>query len=190
MMKFPAFLASALALAASAAPAQTALRAAPSTRGTAEVVLTFPRDRVPADTVQRKIRLDYGQPHLRGRRLHTDSLVPYDSTWRTGANAPTTLTSDVDLTLGGIAIPKGAYTVVTLPTRAGWRLILQASVPNPSPNTPPREIARMDLRRTEATTPLESLTMWLIPSTAAGNQRGELRIAWGNFVLSTDWAVR
>ena len=39
------------------------------------------------------IRVDYGQPHLRGRKILTDSLIPYDKVWRTGANAATTLTA-------------------------------------------------------------------------------------------------
>jgi len=37
---------------------------------------------------------------------------------------------------------------------------------------------------------MESLTMWLVPSTTPGKARGELRLAWGNSVLSTDWSLK
>ena len=59
--------------------------------------------------------MNYGQPHLRGRMLHTDSLVPYGQVWRTGANEATLFVTGVDLTLGGRQIAKGSYLVWTLP---------------------------------------------------------------------------
>ena len=37
--------------------------------------------------------------------------------------------------------------------------------------------------------PIESLTMWLIPSLDPGPARGELRIAWGTEEMST-WTVK
>jgi hypothetical protein len=177
------------------APAQTRdLQVAPSGRGTTEVTIT------PVDSAARAaakpsiIRLDYGQPHLRGRTIHTDSLVPYDKVWRTGANLATTLTTDVDLVLGGVKVPRGKYIVSTLPSRSGWKLLIQKE-----PTTPPvpdapydvsREIARIDLKRTTLGTPLESLTMWLIPSREKGQPEGQLVIAWGNLSLAADWMVR
>lgn len=83
-----------LAFGPAALNGQTDLRPAPSGRGTSEVSLTRPSAEGQAGTVM-KIRVDYGQPHLRGRTLHTDSLVPYDTPWRTGANEATTLTTEL-----------------------------------------------------------------------------------------------
>ena len=74
------------------------------------------------------IRVDYGQPHLRGRILHTDSLLPYDKPWRLGANGVTTLTTDVDLVLGGATIPSGTYVLYAIPGRATWKLVVQRNV--------------------------------------------------------------
>lgn len=180
---------------AGTAHAQAALRAAPSSRATSEVTLSYPRDSAPAGAQQPvTIRLDYGQPHLRGRALHTDSLVPYDKPWRTGANAATTLTTGVDLVIGGQPVPKGTYVLWTLPSRAGWKLVVQKSS---APGTmqaamvydPANDVARIDLQQQTLPAPTESLTMWLIPSTAPGPARGELRIAWGTVVLTTQWSV-
>lgn len=140
------------------------------------------------------IRLDYGQPHLRGRQILTDSLIPYDKVWRTGANAPTTLTTDVDLVLGGANIPKGKYIISTLPGRAGWKLLVQKEpTAPPVPDAPydvSREIARIDLKQTSLAARIESLTMWLVPSRGPGQPKGQLVIAWGNLSLATDWMVR
>ena len=83
------------------------MQVAPSGRGSSEVVITFVDSAARAAATPLKIKIDYGQPSLRGRQLLTDSLVPYDKPWRTGANALTTLKSDVDLVLGGRDFPKG-----------------------------------------------------------------------------------
>jgi len=174
--------------------AQGPLRVAPSGRGLTEVTLTLVDSVARASAKPSIIRIDYGQPHLRGRQLLTDSLVPYDKPWRTGANAPTTLTTDVDLVIGGATVPKGRYVLQTLPARSGWKLLVQreesAASPADTPYDPAKDLARIDLRQTTLTTPLESLTMWLIPSREAGSPRGQLVIAWGTVSLTTDWSVR
>lgn len=137
------------------------------------------------------IRLDYGQPHLRGRALHTDSLVPYDKPWRMGANGSTTLTTDVDMVLGGTPLARGTYVLYTVPSRAGWKLVIQRSVGQSAMQfADSNDVARIPLRHTMLTAPAESLTMWLIPSPDTTVARGELRIAWGTDQLSADWLVK
>lgn len=174
--------------------AQGLRRVAPSGQASTAVSLTFVDSAARASSQPAEIRIDYGQPHLRGRRLLTDSLVPYDTPWRTGANAATTLTTDVDLIVGGATVPKGKYVLQTLPSRAGWKLLIQKDM-GQSPMMaamsydPANDIARVDLRVTTTPTPLESLTIWLIPSREPGPPRGELRLAWGTIALATDWSV-
>ena len=200
-----------LATTAPSLRAQSVLVAGPSSRATSEVTLSNPRPAAgmatmpgmapaaaatpPAPPVPaakpRVIRLDYGQPHLRGRTLHTDSLVPYDKAWRTGANSSTTLTTDVDLVLGGATLVKGAYVLYTIPGRSGWKLVVQRSVgQTPMEYSDSNDVARIDLRHTMLPASLESLTMWLLPSVEPGPARGELRLAWGTDQLSTNWSVK
>lgn len=184
--------------AAGALSAQSNLRPAPSGRGTSVVTLSVPRDPnapapPPAASTEPPItiKLDYGQPHLRGRTLHADTLlVPYDRPWRTGANDPTTLTTGVDLVIGGATVPAGAYVIYTIPTRGDWKLILQKSAGQTAEYNQTLDVARVDLKRRNLAEPVESLTMWLIPSTAPGKGQGELRLAWGNTAVSTIWSVK
>lgn len=173
-----------------------ARRAAPSTRAITEVSLTL------VDTAAQRaagkaavMRIDYGQPHLRGRHINTDSLVPFGTVWRLGANAATLFTTEVDLTIGGKDVPKGRYVAQLLPARTGWTLILQAETTgaasvNVTPYDAKKDAARIDLRQSTMATPLESLSIWLVPSTAPGAQRGELRIGWDTVMLTADWVVR
>jgi hypothetical protein len=176
--------------------AQSALRPALSGRATSVVTLTVPREpNAPEPAAGQSappvtIALDYGQPHLRGRKLHTDSLVPYDKPWRTGANDATTLTTGVDLVLGGTTLPAGKYVLYTIPTLGDWKLIIQKAAGQTAEYDPAKDVARVDLRRRSLAEPVESLTMWLIPSPDPGKAQGELRLAWGSSVVSTNWSVK
>ena len=181
----------------SALIAQPGLRPAPSGRATSTVTLTVPREpSAPAPAAGAPaeapvtIVLDYAQPHLRGRALHTDSLVPYDKPWRTGANDATTLTTGVDIVLGGASLSAGKYALYTIPSRGDWKLIIQKFADQTADYKPELDVARVDLRKRTLAEPVESLTMWLIPSTAPGNASGELRLAWGASLVSTTWTVK
>lgn len=173
----------ALALVTLPAAAQ-APRLAPSGRATSAVTEMNP----PEGSAARAIRLDYGQPHLRGRALHTDSLVPYGQLWRTGANATTTLHTDYMLMFGTTHLPAGRYAVFTLPTREGWTLILQRDEGQQAAEyDQARDVARIPLRIRTLAAPVESLTMWLVP--AMEGLRGELRMAWGTTEASVAWSA-
>jgi len=198
MMRYRSISIIALVFAAAAsASAQGPMQVAPSGRGTSQVTLTLVDSVARATAKPAVIKVDYGQPHLRGRMLLTDSLVPYDKLWRLGANDATTLTTDVDLVLGGKTLAKGKYDLQVLPSRAGWKLIIQkegtrAALPfgTEMKPDPAKDVAHVDLRLTTLVTPLEGLTMWLIPSRGPGNPAGQLVISWGTVSLATDWAMK
>jgi hypothetical protein len=171
-------------------------RAAPSTRATSEVSLTF------ADTAAQRaagkpalIRINYGQPHLRGRTILSEQLVPLGQVWRLGANAATILTSDVDLTIGGKDVPRGRYVMQLLPERSGWTLILQQETTGNDEvmvmrHDPAKDFVRIPLTATTLSTPMESLIITLVPSTTEGAQTGDLAIMWGTAHLTTRWTVK
>lgn len=179
-----ALIAGILVLTTAPLTAQDAARFAPSGRGSSEISLMNPAEGAPP----RIIKIDYGQPHLRGRLLHTDSLVPYDQLWRTGANATTTLHTDFMLMLGTAHLAAGRYAVFTLPARDGWQLVLQKDEGQQVGDyDAAKDVVRVPLRQRTMATPVESLSMWLIP--AMSGLRGELRILWGATELSVDWSA-
>ena len=189
--------ATAAAPAAAQQPGQSGgsgFRAQPSTRARTTVTLTREGgSRTPA-----RVTIDYGQPHARGRTI-VGGVVPFDQVWRTGANEATSLVTDVDLTIGGVAVPKGSYTLYTLPSRSGWKLIINKNTGQwGTEYAPEHDLARVDLRSRQLREPAESFSIWLVPEAGRNDQggvpgatpRGVLRLAWGDLELSTDWAVR
>jgi len=65
----------------------------------------------------------YSSPGVKGRTVFGE-LVPYGETWRTGANAATTIEADQDFTFGGKPIPAGKYSLYTIPTKTTWTVAL------------------------------------------------------------------
>lgn len=81
------------------------------------------RDTVRANVGGAEIMIDYGRPAKRGREIW-GKLVPYDTTWRLGANAATQLRTDKDLEIGGVHVPAGFYTLWLYPTSTeSWLIV-------------------------------------------------------------------
>ncbi len=60
---------------------------------------------------------------MRGRKI-MGSLVPYGEVWCAGANDATSLDTEADLDINGMRVPKGSYTLWTLPNPGEWLLIV------------------------------------------------------------------
>lgn len=110
-------------LAPSALSAQAPLKAALSGRATTEVALSGPRETGKPAPKALVIKIEYGQPHVRGRDVPVE-LAKAGTVWRTGANTATSLTTDVDLVIGKTSMPRGAYSLYTLRTADGYLLII------------------------------------------------------------------
>lgn len=77
------------------------------------------------------ITIDYASPGVKGRAGHiftTDGLISRDRgypVWRAGANSATKLHTSAEITLGGLKVPKGDYTLfVDIADPDNWVLIV------------------------------------------------------------------
>ena len=180
-----------VATSASSLVAQTNLKVAASGRGSTEVSLVPPRDSGKPAPTPVKISIDYGQPHARGRSVAGALDADLGKVWRLGANDATSLTTGVDLTIGNLRVPKGEYTLFAETSKDGaWKLVVNKKTKQWGTDYD----ATQDLGRTPVTSrtlssPVESLTIWLIPS-GDGTPKGELRFAWGSREFSVPWSVK
>lgn len=81
------------------------------------------RDTARATVGGAEVWVDYSRPMKRGREIF-GNVVPWNTPWRTGANAATQFNTSADLVIGGATVPAGKYTLWTLPTPTGWLLII------------------------------------------------------------------
>lgn len=181
-------------------PQQPPLRMAASSFATVEVHLNARRigrtwyEEDASLTGPSRIAISYGQPHARGRTVE-GRLIPLDTVWRFGANAATTLHSDVDITLGGLKLPRGDYTLFVLHSATGWQLIVNRGTGQWGTDyDASKDVGRVSLTSRTMAEPTESLTIYLIPESARPAQgyaelRGVLRIKWGTTELSATWSV-
>lgn len=138
-----------------------------------------------------RISIDYGVPHARGRAVNGALAGDLGQVWRLGANEATTLRTDVDLTIGSLTVPKGAYTLAAETSATGaWKLIVNTKTGQWGiPYDASTELGRTPLTSRTLSTPIESFTMWLIPA-ADGSAGGEIRFAWGTKEFSAPWKVK
>jgi len=71
----------------------------------------------------KKIVVEYYSPQMHGRKI-MGGLVPFGEVWCTGANYATKITADADLQMGELKLPKGSYSIWTIPNEKEWTLII------------------------------------------------------------------
>ncbi|MBV6520290.1 MAG: hypothetical protein MNPFHGCM_00395 [Gemmatimonadaceae bacterium] len=169
---------------------QSNLKVGASGRGRTEVALTPPSAGGAAPKPV-TIVVDYGQPHARGRAVAGALASDLGTVWRLGANDATTLTTGVALTLGTLHVPKGEYTLFAETSKAGeWKLVVNKKTGQwGTEYDAASDLGRTPLKSRALSTPIESLSIWLIPS-GDGSPKGELRFAWGTREFSVPWSVR
>jgi hypothetical protein len=68
----------------------------------------------------------YHAPSVRSRHIFNGAgaLQPDGTIWRLGADDATVLHTDTDLDIGGLAVPKGEYTLYADVDKGSWKLIV------------------------------------------------------------------
>jgi hypothetical protein len=145
-----------------------------------------PRDTVRATIGNAHLVIDYGRPRKRGREIF-GGVVPWGEVWRTGANAATGFTTDADLKVGATIIPKGSYTLWSLPSENGAKLIVNSQTGQWGTDYhADKDFARVDLAAEALPQPVETFTIAIDP--AAGG--GVLRLEWDRTRYSLPFTVQ
>ena len=135
----------------------------------------------PADTVRAaigsaNIEVAYSRPFRRGRVVF-GNVVPFNQVWRTGANAATQFTTSADLVFGTTLLPAGKYTLWTLPTALGARLIINSQTGQWGTDyDASKDFARIDLAQSTLAIPVDEFTIAIVPKGSGAT----LRIQWDN----------
>jgi hypothetical protein len=96
--------------------------------------------------------------------------------WRTGANEATTLTTEIDLNIGGATIPAGKYTLYTLPSETGWKLIINKQTGQwGTIYDEKQDLVRVDMKTSQLSDPVEQFTILLEPH---GDALAQLSLQW------------
>jgi len=123
--------------------------------------------------------IDYGRPLARGRTLLGD-VIPFDYVWRTGANAATQFTTSAPITLAGIAVPAGTYTLWTVPRKTGVAdlIVNRQSGQWGTEYDGSRDLGMAHMKTEAASAPVERFTISIADADAG---HGTLVMEWGPF---------
>ncbi len=137
------------------------------------------RDTVRGTIGAATITVDYGRPLARGRVL-LGSVIRYDQVWRTGANAATQFTTSAPITLGGVPLAAGMYTLWTVPRASGKAdLVISAETGQWGTNyDEARDVGMTSMQVDAPPAPVEQFT---IDITSTDARHGALVLSWGTF---------
>src|SRR5215469_495948 len=134
----------------------------------------------------KKITVGYGAPSMRGRKV-MGSLVPYGTVWCAGANDATSLETEADLDINGMKVPKGSYTLWTLPNANEWLLIVNKQTGQWHTEYRDRyDLGRVKMNVRSVSSPVERMKIDLSP--ASGN-KGTLTLSWETTEVSVPLTV-
>lgn len=123
----------------------------------------------------KQIVIKYSRPSMRGRKI-MGGLVPYGQVWRTGANEATELTTPAALRIGSADVPAGKYTLWTLPSESGWKLIINKQTGQwGTEYDASQDLIRVDMHRTSLIQPVEE---FLISWKKLNDKTADLVIEW------------
>ncbi|MDB4892162.1 MAG: hypothetical protein JWL61_4017 [Gemmatimonadetes bacterium] len=131
--------------------------------------------------------IDYGRPLARGRVL-AGGILPYNLVWRTGANAATQFSTSAPITLAGLKVPAGKYTLWTVPREnGGAELVVNKQTGQWGTEYDDAHDLGMAKMSTETLpSPVEEFTISIVP---AGANKGSLVMEWGSFRWSAPISV-
>ena len=140
-----------------------------------------PRDSVYLSLDTNTISVNYGRPSMRGRKIMGE-LVPWNQVWRTGANQATHLKTNFDLFLGGVPLTRGTYTLWTLPSPTGWKIILNKQTKQwGTAYDASQDFARFDAKVETLPSPVDTFTIAL---ERTGKTTGILKMMWEKTLVS------
>src|SRR5437763_8533874 len=149
----------------------------------------------------------YHAPSVRSRHIFNGegALQPNGAIWRLGADDATVLHTDADLDIGGLAVPKGEYTLYVELDKGNWKLIVNKQLTDgrgrprwginrdgSTTNNPTTELGRTALTMGKPASPIETLMIALTRTAPATEDatHGKLEIAWENVTASVPFTVK
>ncbi len=118
------------------------------------------------------VTIEYNAPSARGREVE-GGLIPFGGWWRFGADTATTLTTETDLMIGDLHVPKGVYTLYVIADDAKtWKLAVNKQTKQwGTVYKPEMDLGRTAIKLAKADGMVETLKITLKPAA--------LEFTWG-----------
>jgi hypothetical protein len=141
----------------------------------------------------KKIAIDYCAPSVLGRKIFGDggriSQDPNYPVWRAGANSATAFHTDADLSIGGLSVPKGDYTLyVNIKDPEHWEFIVNKQTGQWGLTYEQgQDLGRVKMTMSKPASPVETLKYTI---SDLGGNKGKLQLEWENHIASVPIALK
>lgn len=141
----------------------------------------------------KKLAIRYSAPSVRGRQIFGDGgLLSRDPTypvWRAGANSATEFHTDTNLDIGGLAVPKGDYTLYCwVKNPDAWELIISKETGQWGLTyDASKDLGRVKMTMSKPAAAVETLKYTLAD---LGGNKVRLQLEWENHVASVAVSVK
>lgn len=131
------------------------------------------------------VTVKYSRPSVRGRVVFgpegSEALQSYGKYWRLGANEPTTIEFNQDVTFGGRPVPKGKYRMYAFPGELTFVVVLNSEISAWGYSEPDysKDFVKVDVPVVKQETSTEQLTIELVK-----NESLNAEIKWANVSLT------
>ncbi|MGH7630547.1 MAG: DUF2911 domain-containing protein [Gemmatimonadales bacterium] len=129
-----------------------------------------PLDSVSFSVGGKTVKVCYGRPSLRGRQMLGAEAVPFGQIWRTGANEPTMIHATGLITVAGLKVPAGTYSLYTVPGKTEWEIVVNRSTTqwgeesNYTDEVKKQELGRAKVKAESMSAPVETFTIRAEPA--------------------------
>lgn len=134
------------------------------------------------------VEIVYCRPAARGRAVF-GNLVPFGKIWRTGANENTIISFSDDVVIDGKTLPKGKYSIYTVPKIESWEVIFYSTTNNwgnPETWNEANVVLRTTVKEEAMSKAVESFTIGINNLTA---ETATLDFEWENSHVSMKFTV-
>jgi Protein of unknown function (DUF2911) len=138
----------------------------------------------------KQISVSYYAPSMHGRRIMGE-LVPFGQVWCPGANVATGLTTEADLQIGSLKLPKGTWSIWAIPGAKEWTLVVnKQSGQHHLDYDSAEDFGRTKMVVRTLATPVETFRIELASSGAGSSSKtGTLSLIWENTEASIPFTV-
>ena len=128
------------------------------------------------------IELTYSRPGVKGRKIFGDH-EPFDSLWRTGANAATRIKFTEPVEIGGKTLDTGSYVIYTIPTKTNWEVIINKGLENWGTDgyKKSEDVVRFKVTASKTANLIETMAMQFLNVKA---ESCDLNITWENSAIN------
>jgi hypothetical protein len=133
------------------------------------------------------IKIVYSRPSVKGRAIFGE-LIPFGKVWRVGANENTELKCYKAITIGGVTLAAGTYSLFAIPEKDKWVIIINKDTDlwGAYPYDESKDIVRVTVPVKTAAATIEALSIIFTPSDAGAN----LVIGWDKTIVEVPVIVK